>query len=65
MSNPKGGNRVFSIRIRPLDHIRVTLGPLVAYGGNFGVTFGITFASFFVDGGDLGWPWGNFGVVLG
>ena len=66
MSNPKGGNRVFSIRIRPLwDHIQVTLGSLVVYGGNVGVTFGITFAPFFADGGDLGWPWGHFGVALG
>ena len=65
MSNPKGGKRVFSIRIRPLDHIRVTLGSLVAYGGEFGITFGITFVPFFADGGDLRWPLGHFGVALG
>ena len=61
MSNPKGRNRVFSIRIRPLwDHIQVTLGSLVVYG----VTLGSLLGSLSFHFWQMGVIWGGLGVTL-
>ena len=53
---------MLSIRVRPLwDHIRVTLGSFVAYGGDFGLLLGSLSLNFW----QMGVILDGIGVTLG